>query len=58
MSDAITSTKLEQMGGGTILEQPVLFECIGICILSPVHECEMRGSLVCLLIVKYLSIVS
>ena len=41
---------------GTILEQPMLFECMGrpICVLSPVHESEMRGYLVYLLIVKYL----
>ena len=26
----------------TILGQPVLFECMGICILSPAHESEMR----------------
>ena len=32
------------------------FECMSICVLSPAHECEMRGSLVYLLIVKYLSI--
>ena len=36
--------------------QPMLFECMGICVLSPVHESEMRGYLVCLLIVKYLLI--
>ena len=39
----------------TILGQPVLFECMGICILSPAHESEMRGYLVYVLIVKYLS---
>ena len=38
-----------------ILEQPMLFECMGICVLNPVHESEMRGYLVDLLIVKYLS---
>ena len=42
--------------GGSILGQPVLFECMSICVLSPEHECEMRGSLVYMLIVKYLSI--
>ena len=42
--------------GGNILGQPMLFECIDICVLSPAHECEMRGSLAYLLIVKYLSI--
>ena len=41
--------------GGNILEQPMLFECMGICVLSPAHESEMRGYLVYLLIVKYLS---
>ena len=53
MSDAITSTKLEQTGGN-ILGQPILFECMDICVLSPAHECEMC-SLVYLLIIKYLS---
>ena len=38
-----------------ILGQPMLFECMGICVLSPAHESEMRGSLVYVLIVKYLS---
>ena len=54
MLDAITSTKLEQTGK-IILGQPMLFECMGICILSPAHESEMRGYLVYVLIVKYLS---
>ena len=54
MSDAITSTKLEQIGG-TFLGQPMLFECMGIYVLSPAHESEMRAYLVYLLIVKYLS---
>ena len=40
---------------GNILGQPMLFQCMVICVLSPAHECEMRGSLVYLLIVKYLS---
>ena len=40
----------------TILGQPMLFECMGICVLSPAHECEMRGSLVCVLVVKDLSL--
>ena len=40
--------------GGSILGQPRLFECVGICVLSPAHESEMRGYLVYLLIVKYL----
>ena len=38
--------------GGAILGQPMLFECMGICVLSPAHECEMSGSLVYLLIVR------
>ena len=41
--------------GGNILGQPRLFECMGICVLNPTHECEMRGYLVYVLIVKYLS---
>ena len=41
--------------GETILGQPVLFECMGISVLSPAHESEMRGYFVCVLIVKYLS---
>ena len=40
---------------GDILGQPMLFECRGICILSPVHESEMRAYLVCVLTVKYVS---
>ena len=39
--------------GGNILGQPMLFECIGICLLSPAHESEMRGYLVYVLLVKY-----
>ena len=39
---------------GNILGQPMLFECMGICVLSPEHESEMRGYLVYLLIVKSL----
>ena len=30
----------------------MLFVCMGICVLSPVHESEMRGYLVYVLIVK------
>ena len=41
--------------GETILEQPILFECMGICVLSPAHESEMRGYLVHVLIVKTVS---
>ena len=39
---------------GNILGQPRLFECMGICVLSPVHESEMRDYLVYMLIVKKL----
>ena len=39
--------------GGNIFGQPTLFECMGICVLSPAHESEIRGYLVHLLIVKY-----
>ena len=53
MSDAITSTKLEQTGEN-ILGQPMLFECMGICVLSPAHKREMSGYPVYLLIVKHL----
>ena len=38
-----------------ILGQPMLFECLGICVLSPAHESEIRGYLVYVLIVKTLS---
>ena len=38
-----------------ILGQPMLFECMGICVLSPAHESGMKGYLVYVLIVKYLS---
>ena len=54
MSDAITSTKLEQTGE-IFRDSARLFECIGICVLSPAHESETRGYLVYVLIVKYLS---
>ena len=40
---------------GNILGQPMLFECMGICVLSRAHESEMRAYLVYLLIGKYLS---
>ena len=56
MSDAISSRKLEEGGGErTIFGQLMPFEWMGLCLLSSAHECEMRGSLVYLLIVKYLS---
>ena len=42
--------------GGTVLGQPMLFECMGICVSSPAHECETRGYLVYVLTVKYLLI--
>ena len=38
-----------------ILGQPMLFECMGICVLNPAHESEMRGYLVYVLIVNNLS---
>ena len=58
MSDAISSRKLERGwgGGGAILEEPILFDCMDINVLSPAHECKMNGSLIHLLIVKYLSL--
>ena len=40
---------------GNIMGQPMPFECMSICVLSPAHESEMRGYLVYVLIVKYLS---
>ena len=41
--------------GGNILGQPMLFECMDICVLSPAREIEVRGYLVYVLIVKSLS---
>ena len=35
-----------------ILGQPMLFVCMGIYVLSPAHDSEMRGYLVYVLIVK------
>ena len=35
-----------------ILGQPMLFVRMGICVLSPAHESEMRGYRVYVLIVK------
>ena len=55
MSDVITSRKLDGGGGGKFVGQAMLFGCMGICVLSPARECEVRGSYVQLLIVKYLS---
>ena len=43
--------KLEQTGKN-ILGQPMLFVCMGICVLSSAHESEMRSYLVYVLIVK------
>ena len=40
---------------GNILGQPTMFMFMGICVLGPAHESKMRGYLVFLLIVKYLS---
>ena len=37
---------------GNILEQPRLFECMGICVLSPAHESDMRGYLVYVIVKK------
>ena len=54
MSGAITSKKTGA-DGGTSLGQPRLFECMGICVLSPAHESEMRDYLVYVLFVKYFS---
>ena len=42
--------------GGNILGPPRLFECMGICVLNPAHESEMRGYFVYVLSVKYLLI--
>ena len=35
-----------------ILGQPMLFVCMGICVLSPAHESEMKDYLVYVLVVK------
>ena len=35
-----------------ILGQPMLFECMGICVLSLAHESEMKNYLVYVLSVK------
>ena len=52
MSDAINQYKTGA-DRENILGQPMLFECMGICVLSPAHEREMRVYLVYVLIVKY-----
>ena len=51
MSDAITSKKTGA-DRENILGQPMLFECMGISVLCPAYESEMRGYLVYVLIVK------
>ena len=48
--------QLKTESGWDILGQTMLFECMGIFVLSPTHECEIRDTLVNLLIVKYLSL--
>ena len=55
MSDAIISTNLERGGGrsGRYFGTAMLSECVGVCLLIPAHEYEMRDPLVYLLIVKY-----
>ena len=53
MSDARTSIKTGADGKIT-LGQPMLFECMGISVLSLEHGREMRGYLVYVLIVKKL----
>ena len=40
---------------GTIFGQPMVFECMGICVFSPAYESKMRGYLAYALIVKYQS---
>ena len=55
MSDVITSTKLEQTGKIFWDSRGCLSAWVSICVLSPGHESEMRGYLVYVLIVKYLS---
>ena len=40
--------------GGAVLAQPMLFKCMGFCVLSPARESAMRGYIDYLLTVKYL----
>ena len=47
MSDAITGADR-----GSVLGQPMLFECKGICVLSSAHECEIEGFPFYLLIIQ------
>ena len=42
-----TGADMENISG-----QPMLFECMGICVLSPAHESEMKGYLVYVLNIK------
>ena len=42
-------------GRGDIFGQPGLLVCMGICLLSPARESEMRGDFVYVLIVTNLS---
>ena len=51
MSDAITITKLDQTGK-IFWDNRCCLSAIGIYVLSPAHESEMRGYLVYVLIVK------
>ena len=44
--------------GGNIFGQPMWLECMGICVLSPTHESEMREYLVYLLNVKKKQLIS
>ena len=53
MSDAITRENTADRENA--LGQPILFECMGICVLSLAHEIEIRGYLVYVLIVKKVS---
>ena len=41
-----------------ILGQPILFVCMGICVVSPAHESEMRGYLVYVPIVEKKTLIS
>ena len=46
-------TGAEDVGGrGTVVGQPMLFECMGICVLSWSLEFEMRVSLLNLVLEK------
>ena len=55
MSDTITSTKLEE-GGEIFWNSRCCLSAWVSAFFSPAHESEMRGSLVFLSIVKYLSV--